>query len=89
MPGEPRGAIVTAPFNPAQVLRLNLVQANPHMRHFTCQRAHSNSRALVATLRGWVCTLCPYTQEWAPAFMASWPHGRTHPLPASAAVRRG
>lgn len=80
-----QGTIVLAPFSAGQVLALNVYQAERLMHPFTCETDHSGGRDLVATLRGWVCLKCCYTQDWAHAFMADWIRNRTPGGPLAAA----
>jgi hypothetical protein len=55
---------VYAPWTREQVDWLNGCQLNPHLHAWTC----GNCRAdLVATVRGWICPYCDYTQDWAVA----------------------
>jgi hypothetical protein len=75
-PGAGRGTIVLSPFSAEQVLRLNSYQMAAPAHPFTCLLDHPDRR-LVATLKGWVCPHCPYKQQWAHAFMVSWPEGWT------------
>jgi hypothetical protein len=66
---------IKAPFTPDQVTVLNAYQQAGLMHPFTCSnhRApdHGAGCVLVATVRGWVCPYCDYTQDWAHTFMAT------------------
>lgn len=70
--------LIYAPFTPEQVRNLNLMQACRHMHPFTCgnrgdgnhDRHDNDLGSLVATVRGWICVYCDYTQDWAHEFMA-------------------
>lgn len=73
---------VEAPFTDSQVQSLNLYQISGVMHPFTCGRCrdhlgtdvdgHHAERILVATLAGWICPTCDYTQNWAWDWMANW-----------------
>lgn len=91
MRGDARGAIVTAPFSARQVLALNLCQIESPLHPFTCETDHVGGRDLVATLHGWVCPKCSYTQDWAHACMTAWTQRRTRRVPVATAWvgRRG
>ena len=60
---------MTAPFTREQVRRLNTIQARTDLHPFTCGdddcRRESNGEPLIATVRGWICPYCDYTQNWA------------------------
>lgn len=64
---------VTAPFTLEQVQSLNGFQHASGVHPFTCGNDQCRG-ILVATVRGWICPFCDYTQDWAHAFMAdnSW-----------------
>lgn len=70
--------IVRAPFTPEQVDALNAYQRDGWMHPFTCGPCRDtlgtddglNDRLLVATVKGWICPTCDYTQDWAHEFMA-------------------
>lgn len=70
-------AIIRAPFNPATVVALNKFQRLGFVHPFTCKNhgdsAHrpTEDDALIATVRGWICPFCDYTQDWAHALMCS------------------
>lgn len=53
-------------FTPEQVTALNEYQAEGTTHPFTCAHGHGT---LVATVRGWICPYCDYTQDWAHDFM--------------------
>lgn len=69
---------IKAPFTPEQVRYLNDWQANKDVHPFTCGSEgrtdlsiHGDGEGvLVATVRGWICPYCDYTQDWAHGFMA-------------------
>lgn len=65
MPIEERNGnlILRAPWTPAQVEILNGWQSNGEMHPYTC--GNDSSHLLVATVNGWTCTRCYYTQDWA------------------------
>ena len=64
-------------FNPDQVANLNAYQVAGRFHPFTCPNRNRKTHrvfngdlgALVATVRGWICPWCDYTQEWAHDFM--------------------
>lgn len=64
-------------FNPDQVANLNAYQVAGRFHPFTCPNRNLKTHrifngdlgALVATVRGWICPWCDYTQEWAHDFM--------------------
>lgn len=64
-------------FTPDEVAALATNQQSRRIHPFTCpNRGDGNHRdaygdlgALVATVRGWICPFCDYTQEWAHDFM--------------------
>lgn len=94
MPGETRrgrGTIVMAPFSPEQVLALNLFQfqSQRYWHPFTCAVTHEGRYGLVATLHGWVCLECDYTQDWAHAYMATWCTGLRQRVAVAPAGRCG
>lgn len=66
-----------APWTPKQVIALNDYQQSDEGHPFTCANrgpghAPTNSYrdVLVATVNGWICPFCDYTQDWAHPFMA-------------------
>lgn len=69
---------ITAPFTPEQVANLNNYQQSNVGHPFTCgnpdktneDHPDGNRGALVATIKGWICPFCLYTQDWAHAGMA-------------------
>lgn len=72
------GGTVHAPFTAEQVDALNAYQNAGRMHPFTCpnrgdglHRVTADLGALVATVDGWVCPDCDYTQGWAHGFMAT------------------
>lgn len=78
---EPNGTIVTAPFTPEQVLRLNAFQISGRYHPYMCRWPHDEQVRLVATLHGLVCPRrCLYTQDWALASTASYPSFGRAPL---------
>jgi len=54
-----------------QVDNLNEYQVAGVMHPFTCGNEHPGNKVLVATVRGWICTGCDWTQDWAHPFMIS------------------
>lgn len=70
---------IEAPWTPAQVAALNTFQESGRFHPFTCgnRENHPEDRYyLVATVRGWICPFCDYTQAWAHPVMVE-------PLPAN------
>lgn len=65
--------IVRTPWTPAQVSRLNRWQTSGIFHPFTCGKrdGHEGEGILTATINGWVCQECDYTQDWAHDFMAN------------------
>lgn len=65
---------IFAPFTPEQVEGLNRFQTEAPMHPFTCRNRgdHESEGVLTATVEGWVCGECDYTQNWAHRFMAEW-----------------
>ena len=60
----------TAPWNSQQIDALNKTQRAGFIHEFTCPESHEGSdRTLVATVNGWICPHCDYTQNWAHDFM--------------------
>ena len=70
---------IAAPWTPAQVEALNTYQEHAHFHPYTCgrrgdgQHGHlwGDTGTLVATVRGWACLFCGYTQDWAWAMSAA------------------
>lgn len=64
---------IEAPWNAAQVMALNSYQQLGYVHPFTCRDrgdgSHEGESELLATENGWVCSQCPYTQNWAYGFM--------------------
>lgn len=56
-------------FTEDQVASLNAYQDCGRWHPFTCP---CGSGALKATVDGWVCDKCDYTQDWANDFMCDW-----------------
>lgn len=64
-------------FTPEQVGNLAYNQMHGQTHPFTCPNrgdgkhvnAYGDTGALVATVRGWICPFCDYTQDWAHGFM--------------------
>lgn len=64
-------------FKPDQVVNLNTYQVAGRFHPFTCPNRNRKTHrifngdlgALVATVRGWICPWCDYTQEFAHDFM--------------------
>ena len=59
-------------FTPEQVVALNNRQNDGNFHPFTCGSgdrcgdSHAKTEGiLVATVRGWICPFCDYTQDWA------------------------
>ena len=76
--------MIKAPWTLNQVAGLNDYQRNGYTHPFTCgaedrsdrghteaakRRGDRDSGLLEATLAGWICPACDYTQDWAHAFM--------------------
>ena len=64
--------IIQAPFSPQQVDQLNKWQSAGFVHEFACEYRSDSSHGelpLVATVRGWICPYCEYTQPWAHDFM--------------------
>lgn len=65
-------------FTAEEVVSLNEFQRSGVFHPFTCGTKEKHGRGdaeeLVATLDGWVCPSCDYTQNWAHEFMkdGSW-----------------
>lgn len=57
-------------FTSRQVKNLNAYQHEPTIHPFTCSE-HSEE-PLFATVRGWICPYCDYTQDWAHEFMLNY-----------------
>ena len=75
---------IRAPWTPDQVVALNAFQRRREFHPFTCPNRgpwhaeiNSPDDVLVATVRGWVCPFCDYTQEWAHSFMVRTEPGET------------
>ena len=56
-------------FQPEEVECLNNFQRSGAMHPFTCPNNHPSPKDLLATVFGWVCPCCEYTQGWAHDFM--------------------
>jgi hypothetical protein len=57
-------------WTPEQVAKLNEWQGCGWVHEFTCPNAHPDAhQELVATVDGWICPSCDYTQDWAHDFM--------------------
>lgn len=75
--------IVHVPFTAEQVASLNGYQHAAWVHAFTCggicTLRGGLSPELIATVDGWSCPECDYTQDWAHEFMAdgSWRQGNT------------
>jgi hypothetical protein len=69
--------IIKAPFTTEQVIALNFYQHRGDVHPYTCggnrtDEKHTDGEGrLVATLGGWICPFCNYTQDWALGSMAS------------------
>ena len=65
-------------FTEEQVKSLNEYQKNGFMHPFTCGGRRTDEKhldgegLLVATVDGWICPYCDYTQDWAHGFMMDW-----------------
>ena len=71
---------ITAPWTADQVNSLNGYQRMAWGHPFTCGNGcRVEGQPLVATVHGWICVYCDYTQNWAHEFMAdsSWKYGNT------------
>lgn len=75
---------LVAPFTPEQVVALNDYQRARRFHPFTCGNNRGthpfydgDKGVLVATVRGWICMFCDYTQDWAHPFMALSGSGKT------------
>lgn len=60
-----------ATFTTDQVESLNAFQHSGQFHPFTCGNAACRA-VLIATVAGWRCPKCVYTQNWAHSFMADW-----------------
>lgn len=56
--------LIHTPWSQEQVDALNAYQHNGRFHPYTCPNPHP-TRVLFATLDGWVCPHCAYTQGWA------------------------
>lgn len=62
---------ITAPWTPEQVDLLNAAQKNQYLHAFTCPGdgpgcgSMHETRDLIATVDGWICTCGRYRQKWA------------------------
>lgn len=66
-------SIIEAPWTNEQVANLNAWQRAGHVHEFTCPNHHDGSRVLIATVDGWRCPSCIYTQTWAHRMMMQGP----------------
>lgn len=69
---------ITAPWKHDEVDALNRWQRAGFVHEFTCRVHHEGlagpaDRTLVATINGWICPHCSYTQDWAHDFMLQEP----------------
>lgn len=66
---------IRIPFSYHQVEALNLYQLSNRFHPFCCfgpnKKDHPLEAKLVATVRGWICPYCDYTQYWAHEFMVT------------------
>jgi hypothetical protein len=62
-------SMIRKPFTDDQVRELNRYQTAGFFHPFTCGNAQCRE-ILLATVEGWVCPKCDYTQNWAHEFMA-------------------
>lgn len=53
-----------APWTTKEVEALNRHQKDSQFHPFTCPH-HGDPRDLIATVGGWTCPQCDYTQDWA------------------------
>lgn len=68
--------IVQAPWTNEQVLRAESWQRSRNFHPYTCgnredhpyEDGYGDHGVLRATVRGWVCAFCDYTQDWAHNF---------------------
>ena len=67
---------ITAPWTQEQVDALNRFQQSDYVHPFTCgsgRRTDADHKdgegILLATVDGWKCPFCDYTQDWAHDFM--------------------
>lgn len=76
-------------FTPQQVINLNTYQATAMFHPFTCGgdrtgESHGGQAGdggiLVATVRGWICPFCDYTQTWAAGLMMGQDKSHETPL---------
>ncbi|OBQ84693.1 MULTISPECIES: hypothetical protein [unclassified Mesorhizobium] len=76
-------------FTADQVENLAHNQTCGHLHPFTCpnrgdgehREAYGDTGALVATVRGWICPFCDYTQDWAHHGMLAGKVPNPFPLP--------
>lgn len=83
--------MIKAPWTEQQVKNLNDYQRDGLMHDFTCGN-DSRHHSLVATVNGWVCKDCSYTQDWAHQFMCDWDSEKQiekHPFYKAAKELRG
>lgn len=86
---------IKAPFTPEQVEALNRFQQLSHVHPFTCGSGYRTNKSihpdgegvLVATVDGWICRNCDYTQDWAHAMMAD-PNSPIFSSPLELLMRR-
>ncbi len=69
---------IQPPWTPQQIDGLNHWQRAGYVHEFTCPNRQRDNHGdaplpLVATVNGWVCPYCDYTQRWAHDFMANGP----------------
>lgn len=64
-----------APWTDAEVIGLTAWQECGWVHPFTCPRqdAHGGETILTATVDGWRCPACDYTQDWAHTWMLKGP----------------
>lgn len=74
---------IHAPFSSEQVDALNKFQRLGYVHEFTCPNHHGDAdRALFATVGGWRCPHCDYSQDWAhPAMLHTEPLEGLYKLP--------
>lgn len=56
--------MILAPWTSGFISELNRFQDDPRFHGYTCGM-NSNHSLLVATVAGWICKDCDYTQNWA------------------------
>lgn len=81
---------ITAPWKGWYVDALNRWQRAGFVHEFTCKNDHGElDRTLVATVNGWICPHCDYTQKWAHDFMLLEPVNPLTRAPGQSTDREG